>query len=730
MDIEQSKINLSTRDDPENTDDTLQKSKEIKFVVDTTTVIDGSYNSYGYNTKENLTTISNNVKQGFADAIMDNSGSKFTVSGGGGGGGGANEFDVSEVVEKVFKNEGGDKKEEKTNTIKIVYEEANIEDIKSSIDTNSSTEAKNASRVDEYESYNTSILNAKAQIKKSRQDGVDISGVDGLKIVDGSLNNIMSNKKSEFEYLRRKPKYQTSGVDPDVYKNTFDISGNSLTLKRGNDAEKVITKDIGLFKGGFMIDISNTKYIGVSQNENIWLEGGKPYDNSGTEKNPSIGKVKRFYNNNGLGPLKLKLRVFGDFDTASIAIMEDGDSAPEYYGGENILKFTYKDKNKFERDGITGDSVIDLVSDVDSRPEKIAQGSDSTKKSERVRLDALDPTKSNQISTIGETSSASITTASDSNGDVVMSFTTNGLPNYDTKKASVNNETIIIKRNRGTVRDLNSLDPAQPTFADVGIIGRPIDQSPNQHWSGATSLQELIKLDILSIEALDKSPSGADKSYTGKYRVNVLGFNDPSFVPVDQSDNLTLIDGTTLGTQLRFEPPASKINYLASGHTQPEGNVSVYHYHGWPWTDNSTYANIVIGYANDGFPIMGRGTEIYQNSGGTSPSAPAISGYDASGEYRTINADTVINDLPQISDGSFVGILHIDFSHNKMAGGIDTTSSNRYLDEFNMGYVKLDGEIQLAYVCTEDYPYTLHTIDTVALVSSGGGGNSSGRGKR
>ena len=278
------------------------------------------------------------------------------------------------------------------------------------------------------------------------------------------------------------------------------------------------------------------------------------------------------------------------------------------------------------------------------------------------------------------------------------------------------------------MRDLNSLDPAQPTFADVGIIGRPIDQSPNQHWSGATSLQELIKLDILSIEALDKSPSGADKSYTGKYRVNVLGFNDPSFVPVDQSDNLTLIDGTTLGTQLRFEPPASKTDYLASGHTQPEGNVSVYHYHGWPWTDNSTYANIVIGYANDGFPIMGRGTEIYENSGGGT-SASAISGYDASGEYRTSIIGIGSNET-QISDGSFVGILHIDFSHNKMASGLDTTNSNRYLDEFNMGYVKLDGEIQLAYVCTEDYPYTLHTIDTVALVSSGGGGNSSGGGRR
>ena len=730
MDIEQSKINLSTRDDAENTGDTLQKSKEIKFVVDTTTVIDGSYNPYGYNTKENLTTISNNVKQGLADAIMDNSGSKFTVSGGGGGGGGGggNEFDVSEVVEKVFKNEGDDEKAEKRETIKTVYEEANIEDIKSSIDTNSSTESKNTSRVDEYEIYNTSILNAKAQIKKSRQDGVDISGVDGLNIVDGSLNNIMSNKKSEFEYLKRRPKTATLGEDDIAYKNKFDVSGNSLTLTRGGGAEKVITKDIGLFKGGFMIDIETDMYIGVSQNENIWLEGGRPYDNSGTEKNPSIGKVKRFYDNTGSG--HLKLRVFGDFDTASIAIMRNKNTKPEYYGGENILKFTYKDKNKVERAGSGSNSAIDLVGDVDSRPEKIPQGSDLTKKSERETPDASDPTKSNQISTIGETASASITTASDSNGDVVMSFTTNGLPNYDTKKASVNNETIIIKRNRGTVRDLKTLDPAQPTFADVGIIGRPIDQSPNQHWSGATSLQELIKLDILSIEALDKSPSGADKSYTGKYRVNVLGFNDPSFVPVDQTDNLTLIDGTTLGTQLRFEPPDGKIDYLASGHTQPEGNVSVYHYHGWPWTNNSTYANIVIGYANDGFPIMGRGTEIYQNSDGTGTSASAISGYDASGEYRTINADTVINDLPQISDGSFVGILHIDFSHNKMAGGIDTTSSYRYLDEFNMGYVKLDGEIQLAYVCTEDYPYTLHTIDTVALVSSGGGGNSSGGGGR
>ena len=711
MDIEQSKINLSTRDDPENTGDTLQKSKEIKFVVDTTTVIDGSYNSYGYNTKENLTTISNNVKQGFADAIMDNSGSKFKVelptetSG-------ANEFGVSEVVEKVFNLDGD--KDEKKETIKTVYEEANIEDIKSSIDTNSSTEAKNASRVDEYESYNTSILNAKAQIKKSRQDGVNISGVDGLKIVDGSLNNIMSNKKSEFEYLRRRPKTTTVGP---AYKNKFDISGNSLTLTRGGGAEKVITKDIGLFKGVFMIDISNTMYIGVSQNENIWLEGGKPYDNSG-EKNPSIGKVKRFYNNDN-GSVLLKLRVFGDFDTASIAIMENKDTKPEYYGGENILKFTYKDKNKFERDG-DGD-VIDLVDDVDSRPQKIKQGSDSTKISERETPD--------QISTIGETASASITTASDSNGDVVMSFTTNGLPNYDTKKASVNNETIIIKRNRGTDRDLKSLDPAQPTFADVGIIGRPIDQSPNQHWSGATSLQELIKLDILSIEALDKSPSGADKSYTGKYRVNVLGFNDPNFVPVDQSDNLTLIDGTTLGTQLKFEPPADKTDYLASGHTQPEGNVSVYHYHGWPWTDNSTYANIVIGYANDGFPIMGRGTEIYPTgSDDDADLLPAISGYDASGEYRTSIIGIGSNET-QISDGSFVGILHIDFSHN-VAAWSDDTNNKRYLDKFNMGYVKLDGEIQLAYVCTEDYPYTLHTIDTVALVSSGGGGNSSGRGKR
>ena len=720
MDIEQSKINLSTRDDPENTGDTLQKSKEIKFVVDTTTVIDGSYNAYGYNTKENLTTISNNVKQGLAEAIIDNSGSKFKVESPAGSSV-ANEFGVSEVVEKVFKNESTGEKDEKKETIKFVYQEANIEDIKCSIDTNSSIEAKKASRVDEYESYNTSILNAKALIKKSRQDGVIISNIDSLKIVDGSLNNIMSNKKSEFEYLKRKPKDKPRVVK---YENKIDVSGNSLTLAKGRPsgfaAPEVISKKIGIFKGNFLIDSNSDVYIGVSQNENIWLEGGEPYDNSGKEKNPNIGKVKRFYKNPDLPPKTLELRVFGDFDTASIAIMKNGDSAPEYYGGENILKFTYKEKNKFERDG-DGDA-IDLVGDVEGRPAKIQQGSDPDKKSERETPDSSDPTKSNQISTIGETASASITTASDSNGDVVMSFTTNGLPNYDTKKASVNNETIVIKRNRGIERELKTLDPAQPTFADVGIIGRPIDQAKNQHWSGATSLQELIKLDILSIEALDKSPSGADKSYTGKYRVNVLGFNDPSFVPAGTSDDLTLIDGTTLGNQLRFEPSGNKIDYLASGHTQPEGNVSVYHYHGWPWTNESSYANIVIGYANDGFPIMGRGTEIYDNSGGGT-SMPAKSGYDASGVYRRSIINTVSNDT-RISDGSFVGILHIDFSHNETVG--DSAGGYRYLDEFNMGMVKLDGEIQLAYVCTKDYPYTLHTIDTVALVSSGGGGNATG----
>ena len=150
----------------------------------------------------------------------------------------------------------------------------------------------------------------------------------------------------------------------------------------------------------------------------------------------------------------------------------------------------------------------------------------------------------------------------------------------------------------------------------------------------------------------------------------------------------------------------------------------MYHYHGWPWTNESSYANIVIGYANDGFPIMGRGTEIYPiDSDLDVDLKPAKSGYDASGNYRISIIDTESNDT-RISDGSFVGILHIDFSHN--VNKWTATGDYRYLDEFNMGRVKLDGEIQLAYVCTDDYPYTLHTIDTVALVSSGGGGNTNG----
>ena len=211
IDISKSKINLSTRDDPENTGDTLQKSKEIKLLLDTTTVMDISYDAYGYNSKEGLRSISKKVKEGFANTLIDsdNSGQHFKFLNASGG-----DYSVDDFIENVYTDMNVNDKANKKDAINTLLEDSDIENIKTDIERNASTDSKNASRTEEYESYNATILNAKARVKKARQtnENGDISGAQanitnntGLGNLDASMNKIMTKKgNDEFTFLKKK----------------------------------------------------------------------------------------------------------------------------------------------------------------------------------------------------------------------------------------------------------------------------------------------------------------------------------------------------------------------------------------------------------------------------------------------------------------------------------------------------------------------------------------------
>ena len=283
----------------------------------------------------------------------------------------------------------------------------------------------------------------------------------------------------------------------------------------------------------------------------------------------------------------------------------------------------------------------------------------------------------------------------------------------------------------GSNTNLDSLETYQdviihkPTFGDVGYIGRPNSNLPNfTHWSSTHNPLEIIRLDPMPAEAWDEQPGKAAGNYSGNFRFNLYDLvvngqnNDQDYL------DLYFSDGTTnVLTRLAND------SYYA--HTQPintsnpNAGGGVYHYHGWKAGEVLNYANKVIGYSVDGFAIMGHGTYIFEpefvgnrvtghnytdtgniNSFSLSDMRPSISGYKLNPNWyenrKSFNQNA--------ADLGCAGCFHIDFVYDSSG-----TPNDKYvLDEYNMGYTALkhdDGQysIEKVYVCTTDYPYTIHT---------------------
>ena len=277
---------------------------------------------------------------------------------------------------------------------------------------------------------------------------------------------------------------------------------------------------------------------------------------------------------------------------------------------------------------------------------------------------------------------------------------------------------------RGRDLDAQPANPVvvhNPTFGEVGFVGRPHDDLPDgTHWSSTYKPKEVIGLDPMPAEAINAEPGRAGSNYTGKLRLSVLSLvksrlADPEVAALryDEFNNKrTLVTGPgpngdngRLGTD----------SYYA--HTQPVGNSKeggIYHYHGFRAGEYFDLANKVVGYAVDGYAIMGHGTRILQSR--------IIDGVAALGDQNEslLPAESGYRILPTVAEVDAArgrigigasGAFHVDYAYDET--NVDT--ANAYpLDAYNMGFCHFGNNIERVYVCTEAYPYTLHTLFGVA----------------
>lgn len=287
-----------------------------------------------------------------------------------------------------------------------------------------------------------------------------------------------------------------------------------------------------------------------------------------------------------------------------------------------------------------------------------------------------------------------------------------------------------------TIEDFQDISVHNPSFGDVGYIGRPHVNLPQfTHWSALFNPIEIIRLDPMPAEAWDQSPGAAVGNYNGYFRFNlyslVVNASDPEFI------NLEYLDGTSVLERLANDSYYAHTQPL--DHTNIQGGGGVYHYHGWKAGEVLNYANKVIGYSVDGFAIMGHNTYIFKPiftndrvtgyDDATEHMKPGVSGYHLRADFvsnREAFDDTTA--VPLTAPGCF----HVDYEYSN-----STSPENQYLlDAYNMGYTALkhadddDYTIEKVYVCTMDYPYTLHTTYfNRQAYGGGGGGGGSGRGR-
>lgn len=212
-----------------------------------------------------------------------------------------------------------------------------------------------------------------------------------------------------------------------------------------------------------------------------------------------------------------------------------------------------------------------------------------------------------------------------------------------------------------------NLNPAavQPTFKDMGIIGLPPTKA--KHWSATNVPTSVAAYDPLPAECGDVAAHNCRDTYTGQKRFSVLDVQRLS----KAGTTVTYDDGSKLNLALD--------SYNA--HVQPQGGAStkdsttgIYHYHGTPKWDDGTYADYVIGYGFDGFPIMGRGSKLKTGAVAKSNYVEATD----SGKY------------------------HMSYTYNSGNGG--------NLDAMNGGTVTIDGADTYAYFSTAKYPYVMRNF--------------------
>ena len=140
-------------------------------------------------------------------------------------------------------------------------------------------------------------------------------------------------------------------------------------------------------------------------------------------------------------------------------------------------------------------------------------------------------------------------------------------------------------------------------------------------------------------------------------------------------------------------------------------------------------AHRVVGYSEDGFAIMGQGTYIFKPTikdgrvfaYNTEDMKPAVSGYkirDHMGAARLGNGFVV----SEVSTGSgspdenmIPGWFHSDYEYDDALTTLNNMNNKYVLDEYNMGFTALKHdngsyEIEKVYVCTHEYPHTIHTL--------------------
>ena len=257
---------------------------------------------------------------------------------------------------------------------------------------------------------------------------------------------------------------------------------------------------------------------------------------------------------------------------------------------------------------------------------------------------------------------------------------------------------------------INPIDLAQPTMFELGFVGRPSEESSNaEHWTADNQPLEILDLDPLSIEAWDMPAHQANQTYTGLLRFNVAGIAKSDEV---EFKNFELYDGSKTGLT----------NDYYGAHTQPGG---AYHLHYWRLGEEMDHSNKIIGYIydnnNNAFPLMGLGTEIFSpildsdnhliGFESSEPLKKPTSGYEIRSDYvearRGRNPQNgSIDMIPE----NAAGIFHVDYTYNGEQKSDYDQKDSYLLDAYNMGFVRIDGAVQKAYVQTEDYPYTVHTV--------------------